>query len=95
MKIYKLKYATQEVAEADLILKGIIKEQSLQNAEGVHGVVYVGKLVDQPAVMVDGVITTEATFLSDYHVDIATDNVYIFEEGIEQAPTNPKHKFWV
>lgn len=97
MNQYKLKYATQAAAEKDLKAKGIIEEteQGLQNAKGVHSVKHLGKLVDKPAVMVEGKITTEATYLDGHHVDIATDNTYEFAEGVEQHPANPKHLFWV
>ena len=97
MNQYKLKYASKEAAEKDLIAKGIIEEteQGLQNAKGVHSVKHLGQLVDKPAVMVDGKVVTEATYLDGYHVDIATDNTYKFAEGVEQFPANPKHLFWV
>ena len=97
MNIYKLKYATQAAAEKDLKAKGIIEEteQGLQNAKGVYSVKHLGQLVDKPAVIFDMKITTEATYLDGYHVDIATDNTYKFAEGVEQFPANPKHLFWV
>ena len=97
MNQIKLKYATKAAAEKDLKLKGIIEEteQGLQNAKGVHSVKHLGQLVDKPAVMVDGKIITEATYLDGYHVDIATDNTYKFAVGVEQHPANPKHLFWV
>jgi len=93
MNVYKLKYATQAAAEKDLKSKGIITEEG--NAVGVHSVKHLGKLEDKPAVFVDMKITTEATYLDGYHVDIATDNTYKFAEGVEQHPANPKHLFWV
>jgi hypothetical protein len=92
MNVYKLKYATQAAAEKDLKAKGIIAEEG--NAIGVHSVKHLGKLVDKPAVIVDGKVTTDATFLDGYHVDIATDNEYKFAVGVEQNPANPKHLFW-
>lgn len=101
MNQIKLKYATQAAAEKDLKLKGIIEEQTfndttiLVNAKGVHSVKHLGQLVDKPAVIVDGKITIEATYLDGHHVDIATDNTYEFEEGVEQHPANPKHLFWI
>jgi len=97
MNVYKLKYATQAAAEKDIKAKGIIEEteQGLQNAKGVHSVKHLGQLIDKPALMVDGKIITEATYLDGYHVDIATDNTYKFAEGVEQHPANPKHLFWV
>lgn len=93
MNQYKLKYATQAAAEKDLKAKGIINEEG--NAKGVHSVKHLGQLVDKPAVIVDGKIITEATYLDGYHVDIATDNTYKFAEGVEQFPANPKHLFWI
>ena len=93
MNQYKLKYATQAAAEKDLKAKGITTEEG--NAKGVHSVKHLGQLVDKPAVMVDGKVVTEATYLDGYHVDIATDNTYKFAEGVEQFPANPKHLFWV
>ncbi len=93
MNQIKLKYATQAAAEKDLKAKGIINE--LGNAKGVHSVKHLGQLVDKPAVIVDGKIITEATYLDGYHVDIATDNTYKFAEGVEQFPANPKHLFWI
>lgn len=101
MNQYKLKYATQAAAEKDLKAKGIIEEQTfndtniLVNAKGVHSVKHLGQLVDKPAVIVDGKIITEATYLDGHHVDIATDNTYKFAEGVEQFPANPKHLFWI
>ncbi|MBP9690304.1 MAG: hypothetical protein KBE91_11875 [Bacteroidia bacterium] len=93
MNQYKLKYATQTAAEKDLKSKGIINEEG--NAKGVHSVKHLGQLVDKPAVIVDGKIVTEATYLDGHHVDIATDNTYKFAEGVEQHPANPKHLFWI
>jgi len=97
MNLYKLKYPSQVEAEKALKSMGIIEEfeLGLKNANGVHAVVYIGLIVDKPAVMIDGKITTEATFLDGYHVDIATDNEYKFVEGVEQNPANPKHLFWL
>jgi len=94
MQEYKLKYATKAAAEKDLITKEVI-DQDLNLKQGTHAVVWLGQLVDTPAVFEGGKEVQKATYLDGYHVDIATDNEYQFSKGVEQHPANPKHLFWV
>lgn len=95
MNIYKLKYTTEAAAKKDLEAKGITvtTDKGTTYGEGVQAIVYIGKIVDKPATIVDGKVTVEATYLSGYHVDVMSEKSYKFGTGIEQVVNNPRHIF--
>ncbi len=101
---YKLKYKDENEALNDLMDKGVIQDRKYEDDEGnivvrrapytdiTEAVVYIGKLVDQPATFdKDGEVLTDATYLDGWHVDVMTKEVVTFENAIE--PKTPKHKF--
>jgi hypothetical protein len=96
--IAKLIYTDHESAIADLLAKGVlINTTDLQGNEintyapSTHAVVYIGKIVDTPAVVEDMKVITPATYLEGYHVDVMTDLEIEFENAVKT--NNPKHKF--
>ena len=96
--IAKLIYTDHESAIADLLAKGVlINTTDLQGNEintyapSTHAVVYIGKIVDTPAVVEDMKVIKEATYLEGYHVDVMTDLEIEFENAVE--PKNAKHAF--
>jgi hypothetical protein len=96
--IAKLIYTDHDSAIADLLAKGIlVNTTDLQGNEintyapTTHAVVYIGKIVDTPAVVEDMKVIKEATFLEGYHVDVMTDLTIKFDNAI--TPNNPKHLF--
>ena len=96
--IYKLKYKSESEAIADLLAKGVlVNSTDLQGnnvityAEDTKAVVYIGRIVDTPAVIENQEIVTDATFLDGYHVDVMTDLEIKFDNEI--FPNNPKHRF--
>ncbi len=94
--IKKLKYASREAAEQDLLTKGILQEfeSELVNAPITEAVVHIGTIVDTPATYDEqGEELTPATFLEGYHVDIMIKENVDFGEN-ELNPTNPVHRFW-
>jgi hypothetical protein len=60
-------------------------------APSTHAVVYIGKIVDTPAVIENMEVIKEATYLEGYHVDIMTDENIEFSNEIK--PNNPIHVF--
>ena len=101
---YKLKYKEEKEALNDLMDKGIIQDRRYEDEEGnvvvtrtpytdiTEAVVYIGKLVDEPATFdEDGEILTDATYLEGWHVDVMTKQDVTFDNVIE--PETPKHKF--
>ena len=96
--IYKLKYTDQAEAISDLLAKGVLinttdfeGNEVTSYGEKTEAVVYIGKIVDTPAVMEDMEVITEATFIEGYHVDIMVNEAIEFDNAIE--PNNPKHAF--
>jgi hypothetical protein len=96
--IYKLIYTDHDSAIADLLAKGVLinttdKEGNEINtyAPTTHAVVYIGKIVDTPAVVENMEVITPATFIDGYHVDVMTDLDIKFDNAI--TPNNPKHLF--
>jgi hypothetical protein len=96
--IAKLIYTDHDTAIADLLAKGVLinttdKDGNEQNtyAQSTHAVVYIGKIVDTPAVVEDMKVIKEATYLEGYHVDVMTDLEIEFNNAI--TPNNPKHLF--
>jgi hypothetical protein len=96
--IAKLIYTDHDSAIADLLAKGILinttdKDGNEINtyAQSTHAVVYIGKIVDTPAVVEDMEVIKEATYLKGYHVDVMTDLEIEFDNAI--TPNNPKHLF--
>jgi hypothetical protein len=96
--IAKLIYTDHDSAIADLLAKGVLinttdKEGNEINtyAQSTHAVVYIGKIVDTPAVVEDMEVIKEATYLKGYHVDVMTDLEIKFDNAI--TPNNPKHTF--
>jgi hypothetical protein len=83
MKVYKLKYDSQESGIADLIAKGIINED-LEYQTGTIAVVYIGLIVksyqDEAPIYRDG-----------YHIDIMIEEEMEFEN--EVFPVTPNHLF--
>jgi hypothetical protein len=98
MHIYKLIYTDQAEAISDLLAKGVLinttdKDGNEINtyAQSTHAVVYIGQIVDTPAVVEDMEVIKEATYLKGYHVDVMTDLEIEFDNAI--TPNNPKHLF--
>ena len=96
--IYKLIYTDHDSAIADLLAKGILVNTTDKDgneintyAQSTHAVVYIGKIVDTPAVVEDMKVIKEATYLKGYHVDVMTDLDIEFDNAI--TPNNPKHLF--
>jgi hypothetical protein len=96
--IYKLIYTDHDSAIADLLAKGILinttdKEGNEINtySQSTHAVVYIGKIVDTPAVIENMEVIKDATYLKGYHVDVMTDLEIEFDNAI--TPNNPKHLF--
>ena len=96
--IAKLIYTDHNSAVADLLAKGILINTTDLNgneintyAPSTHAVVYIGKIVDTPAVIEDMEVITPATYLKGYHVDVMTDLEIEFDNAI--TPNNPKHLF--
>jgi hypothetical protein len=96
--IYKLIYTDHESAIADLLAKGVLINTTDLNgneintyAQSTHAVVYIGKIVDTPAVVENMEVITPATFIDGYHVDVMTDLDIKFDNDIK--PNNPKHLF--
>jgi len=101
---YKLKYKEEKEALTDLMDKGIIQDRRYEDDDGnivvtrtpytdiTEAVVYLGKIVDEPATFDDeGEVLTDATYLDGWHVDVMT-NVEVTFENVTN-PKNPKHKF--
>lgn len=96
--IYKLKYPNKEVAVQDLLQKGVLinvtdlqGEEVMAYAPNTHAVVYVGLIVDTPAVMDGMEVVIDATYLSGWHIDVMTEEEVVFENEI--IVNNPRHKF--
>jgi hypothetical protein len=96
--IAKLIYTDHDTAITDLLAKGILinttdKDGNEINtyAQSTHAVVYIGKIVDTPAVVENMEVIKEATYLKGYHVDVMTDLDIEFDNAI--TPNNPKHLF--
>jgi len=96
--IYKLIYTDHDSAIADLLAKGILVNTTDKDgneintyAQSTHAVVYIGKIVDTPAVVENMEVIKEATYLEGYHVDVMTDLEIEFDNAI--TPNNPKHLF--
>jgi hypothetical protein len=88
--IYKLIYTNEAEAIADLLAKGVLVDINTY-AQSTHAVVYIGKIVDTPAVVENMEVITPATFIDGYHVDVMTDLEIEFENAV--IPNNPKHNF--
>jgi hypothetical protein len=96
--IAKLIYTDHDTAITDLLAKGVLINTTDLNgneqntySQSTHAVVYIGKIVDTPAVIEDMEVITPATFLDGYHVDVMTDLEIEFDNAI--TPNNPKHLF--
>jgi hypothetical protein len=96
--IYKLIYTDHDTAIADLLTKGVLINTTDLNgneintySQSTHAVVYIGKIVDTPAVVENMEVIKEATFIDGYHVDVMTDLEIEFDNAI--TPNNPKHLF--
>ena len=96
--IAKLIYTDHDSAVADLLAKGVLISTTDLNgneintyAQSTHAVVYIGKIVDVPAVVENMKVIKEATYLKGYHVDVMTDLEIEFDNEIK--PNNPKHLF--
>jgi hypothetical protein len=96
--IAKLIYTDHDSAVADLLAKGVLINTTDLNgneintyAQSTHAVVYIGKIVDTPAVVEDMEVIKEATYLKGYHVDVMTDLEIEFDNAIKT--NNPKHTF--
>jgi hypothetical protein len=96
--IAKLIYTDHDSAIADLLAKGVLINTTDLNGNGIntyaqstHAVVYIGQIVNTPAVVEDMKVIKEATYLEGYHVDVMTDLDIEFDNEIK--PNNPKHTF--
>lgn len=99
MHIYKLIYTDHDSAIADMLTKGVLINTTDLNgneintySQSTHAVVYIGKIVDTPAVVEDMEVITPATFIDGFHVDVMTDLEIEFAN--EVIPNNPKHEFF-
>ncbi len=101
---YKLKYKEEKEALLDLMDKGIIEDRKYEDENGklilkrtpytdiTEAVVYLGKLVDEPATFDEnGEVLTEATYLNGWHVDVMTKKEIKLDNTVE--PKTPTHKF--
>jgi hypothetical protein len=88
--IYKLIYTDEAEAISDLLAKGVLLDINTY-AQNTQAVVYIGKIVDIPAVVENMEVITPATFIDGYHVDVMTDLEIEFENAV--IPNNPKHEF--
>jgi hypothetical protein len=95
---YKLIYTDQDTAIADLFQKGVLINALDLEGNNVtayspttRAVVYIGQIVDTPAVFKDMKVITPATYIDGYHVDVMTDIEIKFDNEI--FPNNPKHLF--
>ncbi len=101
---YKLKYKEEKEALNDLMDKGIIQDRRYEDDDGnivvtrtpytdiTEAVVYLGKIVDEPATFDEnGEVLTEATYKNGWHVDVMTKKDIKFDNTIE--PKTPTHKF--
>ena len=89
--IYKLIYTNEAEAISDMLTKGVLVETNTY-APSTHAVVYIGKIVDTPAVVENMEVITPATYLTGYHVDVMSDQIITFAN--EVVPNNPKHEFF-
>jgi hypothetical protein len=96
--IAKLIYTDHDSAIADLLAKGVLINTTDLNgneintySQSTQAVVYIGKIVDTPAVVENMEVIKEATYLKGYHVDVMTDLEIEFDNAI--TPNNPKHLF--
>lgn len=96
--IYKLIYTDHDSAISDMLTKGILINTTDKDGNEIntyspstHAVVYIGKIVDTPAVIENMEVIKEATYLGGYHVDIMTDEIIEFLNEIK--PNNPIHVF--
>jgi len=102
---YKLKYKEEKEALTDLMDKGVIQDRKYEDEDGnvvlkrtpytdiTEAVVYLGKIVDEPATFdEEGEVLTDATFLDGYHVDVMLNEVVDFGTN-EINPTSPSHTF--
>lgn len=93
MNNYKLKYKNKKEAIDDLVTKKVIeiKDGNIHYINGTQAVVWLGELVDIPAVYKEGEMINPPIMLEGYHVDILTKDTIIFKNNI--IPKNPKHTF--
>ena len=102
---YKLKYTDENEALTDLMDKGVIQDRKYEDEDGnvvlkrtpytdiTEAVVYLGKIVDEPATFdEEGEVLTDATFLDGYHVDVMLNEVVDFGTN-EINPNSPSHTF--
>src|SRR6056297_473676 len=102
---YKLKYTDENEALTDLMDKGVIQDRKYEDEDGnvvlkrtpytdiTEAVVYLGKIVDEPATFdEEGEVLTDATFLDGYHVDVMLNEVVDFGTN-EINPISPSHTF--
>ena len=96
--ITKLIYTDHDTAIADMLTKGVLINTTDLNgneintyAPSTHAVVYIGQIVDTPAVVENFEVITPATYIDGYHVDVMTDLEIKFDNEI--FPNNPKHLF--
>jgi len=96
MREVKLKYKDKEAAIADLIAKGIQVEveDTMSFSEGVHAVVYIGKIVLTNGTYNKAVKELTAPVYADgYHVDLLLSDEVKTVFPNEIFPNNPKHSF--
>ena len=95
MNIYKLRFATKEVAEKDLKAKGVYveTEEGQTYTTGVHAVVELGKIITTDGTYdEEGNELTPPIYADGYHYDIMCEQDIDFGSNSIEV-TNPKHGF--
>jgi len=96
MREVKLKYTDKEAAIADLITKGIQAEveDTMSFAEGVHAVVYIGKIVLTNGTYNEvGEELTTPVYADGYHVDLLLSDEVTTVFPNEIFPNSESHSF--
>ena len=96
MREVKLKYRDREAAIADLMAKGIQVEveDTMSFAEGVHAVVYIGKIVLTNGTYNEaGEELTKPVYANGYHVDLLLSNEVTTVFKNEIFPNSESHSF--
>lgn len=98
MNIYKLNYTDKETAIADLLVKGVYVEQTIDEeivltyGTGIQAVVEIGKVVKvQGTYDENGNVITEPIYYDGYAYDVMSEQDIIFESEI--FPVDCKHSF--
>lgn len=91
--IYRLKYTDKDAAIADLKDVGVIDSDGNRKGFPTHNVVFIGYIVDTPAVIEGDEVITPATYIDGYHVDVMDEREKLNFSGELTNPKTPYHKF--